>query len=206
MASLGEATRVRTSPRRSRGAARPAGTSGSTIRRYSAACSALLVAASVPLLWVGVSAEASVAALALAVLIALSAIDIASRIVPNAIVLPAAAVVLLAHVAADRDRWLEWVLASVGTAGFLFVAAVVGRGSIGMGDVKLGLLLGATLGYDVYTALMVGTTAAACYGLMLIARHGRESLRTTIPYVPFLALGAAVVVLWGGGWPGGFYS
>jgi leader peptidase (prepilin peptidase)/N-methyltransferase len=61
-----------------------------------------------------------------------------------------------------------------------------------MGDVKLAVLLGVALGAGVTTALVLGFLAAAPAALVVLARRGR---RATLPYGPFLALGAAVVLL-----------
>ena len=80
-------------------------------------------------------------------LVVLSAIDLDYRIVPNRIVLPAAAVVLVAHTLIDPS--VEWILAALGASVFLLIAALVYPEGIGMGDVKLALLLGAMLGRSV---------------------------------------------------------
>jgi hypothetical protein len=53
-----------------------------------------------------------------------------------------------------------------------------------MGDVKLGLLLGATLGASVLTALTVALAFAALVGVRLVARHGRSALRRQLPLGP----------------------
>jgi prepilin signal peptidase PulO-like enzyme (type II secretory pathway) len=68
---------------------------------------------------------------------------------------------------------------------------------MGMGDVKLCLLLGAMLGTTVPIALFVGTFAALVPGIVLLARHGRKARKMGIPLGPFLALGAVVALFWG---------
>src|SRR5215210_4697193 len=90
-----------------------------------------------------------VAALFAAVLGVLSMIDLERRLIPNRIVLPAAGVMLAAQTALLPDRALEWLLAALGAAGLLLVLALIRPGGLGMGDVKLGLLLGAGLGHHV---------------------------------------------------------
>jgi leader peptidase (prepilin peptidase)/N-methyltransferase len=133
--------------------------------------------------------------LLLAVLAALAAIDIEERRIPNAIVLPAAAAMLALQVALAPDRALEWTLAALGAAGLLLVLALVNPAGLGMGDVKLALLLGAALGGGVVAALVVGSSLAALYGLIRLVRHGAAARRSTFPYAPFLAAGAAIVLL-----------
>ena len=64
-----------------------------------------------------------------------------------------------------------------------------------MGDVKLVLLLGFALGSAVLPALMVGTLAAVLAGALLLARDGREARRRSIPFGPFLVVGAIAATL-----------
>jgi leader peptidase (prepilin peptidase)/N-methyltransferase len=132
---------------------------------------------------------------AAAVLVVLSAIDIEQRRVPNRIVVPAALVALVARVAVDPGRWWVWVAAGCGAAAGFFVLAILRPGGLGMGDVKLVLLVGAVLGGAIVPALLIGTLAAAGWGIVLLARHGREAGCRTIAYVPFLAAGAIVALL-----------
>jgi leader peptidase (prepilin peptidase) / N-methyltransferase len=133
--------------------------------------------------------------LLLAILAALAAIDVEERRIPNAIVLPAAAGMLALQVAIAPERTTEWLLAALGAAGLLLVLALVNPGGLGMGDVKLALLLGAALGGGVVAALVVGSSLAALYGLGRLVRHGAAARGATFPYAPFLAAGAALVLL-----------
>jgi leader peptidase (prepilin peptidase)/N-methyltransferase len=143
----------------------------------------------------GLSAEAAVAAFFCAVLVAVSAIDLEHRIIPNRIVLPATVVVLAANTA--RDLTPEWAVAALGASGFLFAAALVYPAGMGMGDVKFALLMGAALGKTVSVALMAGLLAAMIPSLVLLARHGTKARKMGIPFGPFLALGSVVALFWG---------
>jgi leader peptidase (prepilin peptidase)/N-methyltransferase len=144
----------------------------------------------------GLSGEAFVAAFFCVVLVVLSAIDLRHRIVPNKIVVPAAAVVLVAQTALEPSP--EWALGALGAAGFLFVAALAYPAGMGMGDVKLALLLGAMLGRVVGVGLMLGMVAALVPSVVLLARHGSAARKMGIPFAPFLALGAIVALFAGG--------
>jgi leader peptidase (prepilin peptidase) / N-methyltransferase len=143
----------------------------------------------------GVSGEGILAAFVVAVLVVLSRHDLERRVIPNRIVLPATGIVLVANLALNSSRWYEWLLASLGAAGFFFVFAVARRGALGMGDVKLAALLGAALGEDVIQALILGTLAAAAFGIAILVREGKEGRKRAIPLGPFLAAGAIVVLL-----------
>jgi leader peptidase (prepilin peptidase) / N-methyltransferase len=143
----------------------------------------------------GLSAEAAVAAFFCAVLVAVSAIDLEHRIIPNRIVLPATVIVLAANTA--RDLSPQWAIAGLGASGFLLAAALVYPAGMGMGDVKLALLMGVALGKTVPVALFVGMVAALVPGLVLFARHGAKARKMGIPFGPFLALGSVVALFWG---------
>lgn len=143
----------------------------------------------------GLSAEAAVAAFFCAVLVAVSVIDLEHRIIPNRIVLPATLVVLAANTA--RDLSPQWAVAAFGASGFLFAAALIYPAGMGMGDVKLALLMGAALGKTVPVALMAGMLAALIPGLVLFARHGAKARKMGIPFGPFLALGSVLALFWG---------
>jgi leader peptidase (prepilin peptidase)/N-methyltransferase len=154
---------------------------------------ALLVAGCV---WrFGLSGEAAVAALFCAALVAVSATDMEYGVVPNRIVLPTAAVVLGAQTLLDPR--VEWLLAALGAAAVLLFATLAYREGIGMGDVKLALLLGAMLGWLIPVALVVGLLAALVPAIVLLARHGSGARKMRIPLAPFLALGGVVALFAG---------
>jgi prepilin signal peptidase PulO-like enzyme (type II secretory pathway) len=123
-----------------------------------------------------------------------AALDLQYRLIPNRIVLPAAALVLVLQIAFFSDRTLEWIGAAAG-AGLLFLLpSVLRAGSVGMGDVKLAFLIGAALGRDVIAALVFGSLAAAAYAVVLLVRQGAEARKETMPLGPFLTFGAVIAL------------
>jgi leader peptidase (prepilin peptidase)/N-methyltransferase len=165
--------------------------------RYPAVelATALLVAAS---FWrFGFSGEAFVAAYFCAALVVLSAIDAERRILPDLIVLPSWVLVLAAQIALYPGHTLEWVAGSLGASLFLFLALVAYPRGMGMGDVKLALLLGAMLGKAVSVGLMVGMLSALVFSTVLFAQHGLAARKMAIPFGPFLAFGALVALFAG---------
>jgi leader peptidase (prepilin peptidase) / N-methyltransferase len=143
----------------------------------------------------GLTAYTAVAAGFCVVLVAISAIDFEHRIIPNRIVVPAAAVALVAQTALEPSP--EWALAGFAAALFLLVAALAYPGGMGMGDVKLALLLGAVLGRNVAPGMMIGMVAAILPSIFLFARHGAAARKMAIPFGPFLAFGAVVTLFAG---------
>jgi leader peptidase (prepilin peptidase) / N-methyltransferase len=145
----------------------------------------------------GFAGHAFIGSLFAAVLVYLAAFDAEHRLIPNRVVLPATAVVLALQIAVYPDRTVEWLAAAAGAAGFFLVTLLVYPPGLGMGDVKLALLLGAALGTDVVSAALVGTLAAALFGGTLVLRNGSEARKRAIAFGPFLALGGIVSLLLG---------
>ena len=143
----------------------------------------------------GLSGRAAVAAFFCATLVAVSATDLEHRIIPNRIVVPAAAIVLAAQTALTLSP--EWAIAAFGASGFLLLAALVYPAGMGMGDVKLALLMGAALGRTVPVALLLGMVAAMVPAVFLLARHGTKARKMGVPFGPFLALGSVVALFAG---------
>jgi leader peptidase (prepilin peptidase) / N-methyltransferase len=161
-----------------------------------AALSAVLVVAC--LVRFGFTGEALVGSVFAATLVVLSATDLHRRLIPNAVVLPAIAIVLFLQIALFPEHTLEWLLASFGAALFFFIPLLIYPAGLGMGDVKLAALIGAALGKSVVAALFVGLLAGAAFSIFLLVHEGLSARRKTIPYGPFLAFGGIVVLLIGG--------
>jgi leader peptidase (prepilin peptidase)/N-methyltransferase len=147
------------------------------------------------LLAFGPTARGAAAAVFCGALVIVTATDLERRIVPNRVVLPAAAVVLVLRTVADPSA--EWALAALAAGGALFAFAFAYPGGLGMGDVKLALLLGAMLGRTTGIALMLGLLLAFVPSFVLLVRHGRRARKMAIPLAPFLATGAIVALFAG---------
>ena len=143
----------------------------------------------------GFTPQAAAAGIACAAFVVVTATDLERRIVPNLVVLPAAAAVLALQTVSHPSP--EWALGAIGAAGFLFAAALAYPGGMGMGDVKLALLIGALLGRTMPVGLMLGLLFAFVPSAVLLARHGMRARKMKIPFGPFLAAGAVVALFAG---------
>lgn len=142
-----------------------------------------------------------------AVLLAVSVIDLEHYIVPNRIVIAALVIAVpllfVASIAHD-DLWTFWrsLAAAVGAAASLFVIHLVSPRGMGMGDVKLALVLGLHLGWlsvgHVLLGLFLGFLLGSVVGLALIVLTSR-SRKSAVPFAPFLAAGTMLAVLFGNG-------
>lgn len=139
-----------------------------------------------------------------AVAIALTAIDLDTLRLPDAIVLPSYSIglaLLVPPMIAGQawDAGTRSLLAAGALFAFYYVIATVHRG-MGFGDVKLALLLGLYLGFLGWQFLAVGAFAGfllgGVVGVVLLAA-GRATRKTKIPFGPYMLAGAFLAVFAG---------
>jgi len=133
-----------------------------------------------------------VATILLSALIAITAIDLRHQIIPDLITLPGVVAGVVANLATQRVPWLESLLGIAVGGGLFFVIILASGGGMGGGDMKLGAMLGAFLGwkvvlFSVFVAVVLGGGLAL--GLLASGKRGRTD---PIPFGPFLAAGGAI--------------
>jgi len=136
--------------------------------------------------------------LLLGALLVCTATDLLRYRVPNVVTYPSIALaLLLAVVMPDADLIGAVIAAAVG-GGMFLVLAIITRGGLGLGDVKLAVLIGAMLGLPAaYFALFYGVIAGGVIIFLLFA-IGVVRRKEPVPYAPFLALAAIAVALFQG--------
>lgn len=133
-----------------------------------------------------------VAAVFASALLVITVIDLDHQIIPDAITLPGICAGLLANLATGRVPWSD---AGLGTAlgGSIFLAIILlSGGGMGGGDMKLGAMLGAFLGWrvmlvSIFFAVVAGGLVAAV--LLISGARGRKD---PVPFGPFLAVAGLV--------------
>jgi leader peptidase (prepilin peptidase)/N-methyltransferase len=136
------------------------------------------------------------ALLLIGVLVALAGIDLEHRLLPNVIVGPAAVVGFALSFLVITEGWWVYPISALAVAGGLLALALVYPGGMGMGDVKMGGMLGAFLGPYAALAVFLGALAGAVTGGLLIAT-GRIRRRHALPFGVFMALGGIVALFVG---------
>jgi leader peptidase (prepilin peptidase)/N-methyltransferase len=141
-------------------------------------------------------------ALFLALMPAITWIDIERRIIPNRITYPAflafAAYVLVAWLFDGGTDPVRALIGALVYGGGLFLVALVSRG-MGMGDVKLALVIGLVLGSIGLRFVGVAAAGAVVFGGIggIVALAMGRSRKAMIPFGPYMAAGAVVAAFWG---------
>ena len=141
----------------------------------------------------------------MAISVALTLIDIATHTLPNAIVYPSGIVlaVLLVVASAAAGDWSALGRAAIGALGsgalYLGLALAVSSG-MGLGDVKLAVVLGLVLAYLGWGPLAVGAFGAFLVGgtvAIALLLAGRARWRGGLPFGPSMLVGAWLGIVFG---------
>lgn len=128
------------------------------------------------------------------ILTMIAVIDFKKGIIPNRIVYPAAATVILLNLISADTSIIMTLIGGVSLAGFFIVSSLLLK-NIGMGDIKLALLIGLMFGLPegiiaLFSGIIIGGIVAIV--LVLSKLKGRND---TMPYGPFLAAGAVFTLI-----------
>jgi leader peptidase (prepilin peptidase)/N-methyltransferase len=130
-------------------------------------------------------------------LVAITGIDLDHQLIPDAISLPGIVVGLVVSTVTGRPGWLDSLIGVLVGGGIFLLIIVASRGGMGGGDMKLGAMLGAFLGWKlVLVAILIAILAGGAFAIvvLLLRRKGRKD---AVPFGPFLALGGLVSLFWG---------
>ena len=120
--------------------------------------------------------------------------DLRTRLIPDVALAVALAIAIPVCILWEPATMPERLLAGLAAGGFLLGAALIRPDGMGLGDVKLAAVLGFYLGGRVAEAMLVAFAAGSAAGLLLVTRHGLSARSRTIPFAPFLAIGALAVL------------
>lgn len=137
--------------------------------------------------------------------VALAAIDLDVKRLPDVLTLPSYAVMggLLLLPTIAYGEWSVYAQAwlfGLALFAFYFLLMMLKPGNMGFGDVKFSGVVGLALGWFGWRVLLVGGFMAFLIGgivgiaLMVAGRAGRKS---KVPFGPFMIAGAFIGVLWG---------
>lgn len=126
-------------------------------------------------------------------LLAISLVDYRVRRIPNPLVLALLLWAVVQVIWLGQPTALSAALGLAAAGGLFLLLAIIQRGAMGLGDVKLAAVLGAVLGFPlILTGLLYGILAGGVAALVLLATR-RAGRKDAMAYGPYLALGAWIV-------------
>ena len=140
-------------------------------------------------------------------LIVISFIDWEFMIIPNAVVFPLTLAGLVFSIAADPVKWWMPLAFCAGAFLFMLIIHLIYPKGMGMGDVKLAMMLGAFLVKGVIAGIFFGFIAGSIAGIIFILIK-KKSLKQYIPFGPFLSIGGLAAFFAGNiieKWYAGFF-
>lgn len=132
-----------------------------------------------------------------AILITAAGTDMRLRLIPNRLTIPAIAFALAWSAAVQVPHLTSSLLGLAIAGGLFLVIAMLSRGGMGGGDVKLAAAVGAFLGLQYsLLGLFLAFIFGAVVGLILMAL-GKKRRKDYIPFAPFMAAGCLAAMLFG---------
>lgn len=138
-------------------------------------------------------------------LIVISFIDLEFQIIPDKITLPGipVGIIMGSFLLPDpfmRYTILGWQASLIGFVvggGLFYALALVSRGGMGGGDIKMMAMVGALMGWKAVLLIsFIGSFIGGIVGIFLMVFKGKGR-KTKIPFGPFLALGSLITLFYG---------
>jgi leader peptidase (prepilin peptidase)/N-methyltransferase len=159
----------------------------------------------------GFSINTIISIILTSILLVVSFIDWEFMIIPNILVLPFTLVGLalstLNIALGNPAKWWLPLAFCAGSFVFMLIIHLIYPKGMGMGDVKLALMLGAFLVKNVIAGLFLGFLIGSIAGIVFII-FKKKTLKAYIPFGPFISIGGLIAFFAGNyisGWYAGFF-
>lgn len=120
------------------------------------------------------------------------------REIPDSVSLPAIAIAILASLKTTEMMPKELLIGLAVPVAFFGLLFAVSRGNwLGGGDIRIGALMGALLGWPlIVVGMFLGYLLGAVFSVMGLI-SGKLSRKSHIPFAPFLLTGTYIALFWG---------
>lgn len=133
----------------------------------------------------------------LMILLIVFVFDLRHMMILDRITLPASVIALSLHLALGFSG-AEFVISALALASFFALQFVISRGRwIGGGDIRLGFLVGMMLGYEGGADALISSYLIGAFVAILLIVFRKKHMNSQLPYGTFLALTAAMNILFG---------
>lgn len=146
---------------------------------------------------VGWSKELLIALLLISLVIIVSISDLHKMLIPNRVLLFFGIAIFIVRLLIPTYPWWDPYVGSLLGFGLLFLIALVSKGGMGGGDIKLFAVLGLFLGVKgVLLTLFLAAFLGMLFGFILIV-SGRLQRKQPMPFAPFIGLAALISYAYG---------
>ncbi len=144
-------------------------------------------------------------ALLCSALIAITFIDLDFQIIPDVITLPGIVIGLVAGSLLMPDPFIRHsplgftssIIGLVAGGGIFYAIAVISKGGMGGGDIKMMAMVGALMGWkSVLLTVFLGSLTGSVFGIFLMISQ-KKGRKTKVPFGPFLAFGTLATMFFG---------
>ncbi|MBI5749849.1 MAG: prepilin peptidase [Nitrospinae bacterium] len=130
-------------------------------------------------------------------LIIIAFIDLEYKIIPDVITLPGIIIGLTISLTMPNITLLNSIKGLLLGGGLFYAIAILSRGGMGGGDIKLIAMVGSFLGWkNVLLTIFLGSLFGSIVGIVLIILK-KKNRKDMVPFGPFLSLGAIVSIFYG---------
>lgn len=145
----------------------------------------------------GFTLELVVALLFISLLVIITVSDIAYMLIPDKILLFFLIPLIVLRVFEPLSPWWDSIVGAVVGFGVLFLIAIVSKGGMGGGDIKLFFVIGIVLGWvptllTLFLASIIGTVIG-----VISLRRTKQGRKTPIPFGPSIAIAAIIAYFYG---------
>lgn len=148
-------------------------------------------------LQLGLSLEFVIALFFISMLVIIVVSDIVYMIIPNKVLLFFLPLFIIGRVISPLNVWWDSILAAFVGYGILLLIALISKGGMGGGDMKLFFLIGIVMGtLNTLLTLFIASIIGLIIGsfLLIIQKKGRK---TPFPFGPSIAIAAVIVYFYG---------
>ncbi|MCZ8542134.1 prepilin peptidase [Psychrobacillus psychrodurans] len=145
----------------------------------------------------GFTLELAVALLFISLLVIITVSDIAYMLIPDKILIFFLTPLIVLRVFVPLSPWWDSIIGAFVGFGVLFLIAVVSKGGMGGGDIKLFFVIGLVLGWiptllTLFLASIIGTVVG-----IISLRRTKQGRKTPIPFGPSIAIAAIISYFYG---------
>lgn len=146
---------------------------------------------------IGLTWELAVALLFISLLVIINVSDIAYMLIPDKILLFFLPFLIIGRILSPLEPWWDSLVGAAIGFSILLLIAVISKGGMGGGDIKLFLLIGLVLGtIDTLLTLFLASFIGMIIGLIVLKISGKGR-KTPVPFGPSIAIAAIIVYFYG---------